>query len=114
DLEMVKKGVTIFLNYFPERLGVVYIVNPPFFANAIWKIISPLIDSKTREKVRFIKSVEELGEFLDLTKLPESVVGKGIGGPDYEPIADAERVATERQRILSTGVPFDLGQPSLS
>lgn len=36
----------------PERLWKVFIVNPPSWFNILWKVISPLINPKTRDKVR--------------------------------------------------------------
>jgi hypothetical protein len=45
-----KLGQTIAL-YNPERLDQVFILNPPSWFQIIWKLVSPMINPKTRERV---------------------------------------------------------------
>lgn len=37
--------------YFPERLGKVFLIHVPYIFWTAWKIIYPFIDKNTREKV---------------------------------------------------------------
>jgi hypothetical protein len=48
--------------YYPERLGTLFILNAPFIFGAVWKVVSPFIDSRTRKKIVFCtsKNVQEL------------------------------------------------------
>jgi hypothetical protein len=39
--------------HYPERLGRAYIINIPFLLNAFFKVIMPLVDPVTKDKVRF-------------------------------------------------------------
>lgn len=38
-------------DYYPERLGKLFIVNAPYIFMAVWKIIYPFIDNNTKKKV---------------------------------------------------------------
>lgn len=38
-------------NYYPERLGRVFLVHVPYLFMKAWKIIYPFIDKNTRKKV---------------------------------------------------------------
>ena len=40
-------------DYYPERLGKLFIVNAPYIFMKVWKIIYPFIDNKTKKKVMF-------------------------------------------------------------
>ena len=44
----------IFLHASVERLRKAWFVNQPWLFSAFWKIISPLVDPVTREKVCFL------------------------------------------------------------
>jgi hypothetical protein len=48
-------SLLVFLQgYYPERLGTLFILNAPFIFGAVWKVVSPFIDSRTRKKVRAV------------------------------------------------------------
>jgi len=38
-------------DYYPERLGKLFIVNAPYIFMKVWQIIYPFIDNKTKKKV---------------------------------------------------------------
>ncbi len=37
--------------YNPERMDQVFILNPPSWFHMLWKLVSPLVNPKTRERV---------------------------------------------------------------
>lgn len=45
--------LNILQDHYPERLGRAFVINVPFFLNAFYKLINPLIDPITREKLKF-------------------------------------------------------------
>ncbi|KAI8982424.1 CRAL-TRIO domain-containing protein [Mycotypha africana] len=49
-----KKFLDILGNHYPERLGIAFLVNAPWFFLATFKIISPFMDPVTRNKIKFI------------------------------------------------------------
>ena len=53
----------IFQDHYPERLGLAAVINVPFFVNAFFKIVMPLLDPITRQKVKFNPQVLEDGLF---------------------------------------------------
>lgn len=60
--------------YNPERIYQVFIINPPSWFNFIWKLVSPLINPKTRERVHVLRGQKDIQkallEFVDAENLP--------------------------------------------
>jgi hypothetical protein len=65
--------LSILQTHYPERLGRAYIINIPFLLNAFFKLIMPLVDPVTRDKVRFNPKVVDDG-LVDADKM------MGVGG----------------------------------
>lgn len=42
-------------DYYPERLGKLFIVHAPRVFMAVWKVVYPFIDENTKAKVSFQK-----------------------------------------------------------
>ena len=42
---------------FPERLGCIYVSPTPFIFRALWAIISPIMNEKTRARVKLVSTV---------------------------------------------------------
>jgi hypothetical protein len=66
-------------DFYPERLGKVYLIHRPYIFWAAWKIVSPFIDKVTRQKIVFTddKRVKEtLLKDIDENQLPEIYGGK--------------------------------------
>ncbi|KAI8638790.1 CRAL-TRIO domain-containing protein [Parasitella parasitica] len=51
-----KKFLDILGNHYPERLGVAFLVNSPWFFLTTFKVIGPFMDPVTRNKIKFINS----------------------------------------------------------
>lgn len=62
-----------FLDNYPESLGHLFIVNPPWTFKAAWKIIHPWLHENTRQKIQFLGSnyKEEILKVVDAENLPE-------------------------------------------
>lgn len=60
--------------YNPERVYQVFIVNPPAWFNLIWKIVSPLLNPKTRERIHVLRGQKDISkallEFIPAENLP--------------------------------------------
>ncbi|CAG7849097.1 CRAL-TRIO domain-containing protein C23B6.04c [Serendipita indica DSM 11827] len=61
SLSTSRNFLSILQNHYPERLGRAYIINIPFLLNAFFKVIMPLVDPVTRDKVRFNPKVIDEG-----------------------------------------------------
>jgi len=71
----------ILQSHYPERLGVAYLLNPPWIFRAAWAAISPFIDPVTYEKIQFVVGDAEaqlglLRENFDLDELEVDVGGR--------------------------------------
>lgn len=63
----------------PERLGRALITNVPFLVNAFFRIITPLLDPVTREKMRFNPACIKDGLFT-----PEMLMKEWGGAREFE------------------------------
>eukprot|EP00250_Pteridium_aquilinum_P012917 c21028_g1_i3 orf=188-958(+) len=66
-------------NYYPERLGALYMINVPKFFHGIWKVVSRFLDKPTKEKIVFVedhKMTEVLLLEVDAATLPSMFGGK--------------------------------------
>ncbi|XP_071689882.1 SEC14 cytosolic factor-like [Rutidosis leptorrhynchoides] len=66
-------------NYYPERLEKLYVVHAPYIFKAIWKILYPYIDEKTKTKIEFVedkKLKSTLLQDIEESQLPEIYGGK--------------------------------------
>jgi hypothetical protein len=72
-------GTTI-ADYNPERIHQVFIVNPPSWFNLLWKLASPSINPKTRERIHVVRGQKEIAkallEFVHEEDLPVEYGGK--------------------------------------
>uniref|UniRef100_A0A6T6NEM1 CRAL-TRIO domain-containing protein n=1 Tax=Timspurckia oligopyrenoides TaxID=708627 RepID=A0A6T6NEM1_9RHOD len=49
-----KKSLALFSDQYPERLGKAILLDSPYVFSGLWKILSPIIDSRTHAKVEFV------------------------------------------------------------
>ncbi|XP_052182185.1 sec14 cytosolic factor-like isoform X2 [Diospyros lotus] len=66
-------------NYYPERLGKLFLVHVPYIFMAAWKIVYPFIDNNIKKTIRFVENKKlksTLMEEIDEDQLPEIYGGK--------------------------------------
>lgn len=63
SLGMARTVLNILQSHYPERLGRALIINVPWVLNAFYKLITPLIDPVTRDKMRFNPKTVQDGLF---------------------------------------------------
>ncbi|CAN1317917.1 SEC14 cytosolic factor [Linum perenne] len=79
DIRGYLAALHILQDYYPERLGKLFIVHVPYVFMAVWKVIYPFIDSNTKKKIVFVdnkKLKSTLLEDIDESQLPEIYGGK--------------------------------------
>jgi hypothetical protein len=57
-------------DHYPERLGLAFIINPPWWVSLLFTILSPFMDAVTKAKIHFIsgdvaKLHSQLQEYVD-------------------------------------------------
>jgi CRAL/TRIO domain len=75
DNGLLSEGAELFMNYYPERLGNIYLTNYPFIMWGIWQVAKLLIDTKTQSKFNFVDNHEDLFEIADKSILPDFLSG---------------------------------------
>lgn len=79
DLRGYIGALSILQDYYPERLGKLFILHAPYIFMKVWKIVYPFIDNKTKKKIVFVennKLKSTLLEDIDESQLPEIYGGK--------------------------------------
>ncbi|KAI9079676.1 hypothetical protein K1719_038297 [Acacia pycnantha] len=79
DIRGYLSALKILQDYYPERLGKLFIVNAPSIFMTAWKIVYPFIDQKTKKKIVFVKNNElksRLLEDIEEDQLPEVYGGR--------------------------------------
>ena len=51
NISSAKKLMPVFMNYYPDRLGLMFIVNPNLIMKIGWATIKPFLDKVTINKV---------------------------------------------------------------
>ncbi|CAK8568059.1 unnamed protein product [Lathyrus sativus] len=79
DLRGYLGALTILQDYYPERLGKLFIVHAPYMFMKVWKLVYPFIDDNTKKKIVFVENKKlksTLLEEIDESQLPEIYGGK--------------------------------------
>ncbi|XP_071729390.1 sec14 cytosolic factor-like [Rutidosis leptorrhynchoides] len=79
DIRGYLAALSILQDYYPERLGKMFVVNVPYLFMAAWKMIYPFIDEKTKKKIIFVEKkhmTSTLQNDIDESQLPEIYGGK--------------------------------------
>ncbi|KAF7044946.1 hypothetical protein CFC21_054104 [Triticum aestivum] len=79
DIRAKLAALEIMQNYYPERLGRVFLIHVPYVFMAAWKMVYPFIDDNTKKKFVFVADKDldgTLRDAIDLSQLPEQYGGK--------------------------------------
>lgn len=68
--------IKILQDYYPERLGALYMVNTPWYFSVVATLVWPFIDKRTRVKLHIGVKVEDLKKFIDPAMLIEHLGGE--------------------------------------
>lgn len=101
DYQHVKFIINVLQNYYPESLGLALIVNAPWIFNSCWHIIKSWLDPVVQQKIRFIRNLDELNEFIPSNLLPKHLNGTNEQfqyiGPSKEEIQQIETIRNDFQ-----------------
>lgn len=66
DLYGLKNGVSTYVKHYPDVFHKILLINYPRFMYGVWKIIGPLLDSRTRSRVIWVADGEGLRKELEV------------------------------------------------
>jgi hypothetical protein len=83
DYGVLKEQAHVLQNYYPERMGVSFVVNGPWYLASVWKIIQSWLEERTRRKIQILGSDYQntLLELIDADVLPDFLGGKYVQQP---------------------------------
>ena len=75
SLAQIKIAISILQNHYPERLGMIFVINAPFVFTAAWRLIQPLLDERTRNKIEILGSnyFDIITQHIDATQIEKPV-----------------------------------------
>ncbi|KAA8542045.1 hypothetical protein F0562_023197 [Nyssa sinensis] len=79
DIRAYLGALSILQDYYPERLGKLFIVHVPYIFMTVWKIVYPFIDNNTKKKIVFVENKQlksTLLEDIDESQVPDVYGGK--------------------------------------
>ncbi|KAI9310790.1 CRAL-TRIO domain-containing protein [Dichotomocladium elegans] len=79
SISTCKKFLDILMNHYPERLGIAYIYNAPWFFVTTFKLIVPFLDPVTRAKAKLVSAPDSTGSTSgDWVNLREHVLPSAL------------------------------------
>jgi len=83
DIQRMKIDIIIFLNYYPETFRKFLFINYPKFIYGFWKIIKPILDERTSERVEWCETHDALPKTLEKYFAKEQIPA-WLGGSNTE------------------------------
>ena len=84
DYKIAKTGLRLMMNHYPERLGVLYIVNTPTMFYACYAIMQKWLYERTKEKIFFVTQRVDMDDVIRTEVLPSCLFEKNLSD---EPIS---------------------------
>ncbi|KAL8117493.1 sec14 cytosolic factor-like [Apium graveolens] len=79
DIRSYIAALSILQDYYPERLGKLFIVHVPYIFMTVWKLVYPFIDNNSKKKLVFVENKrlkETLMEDIEESQIPAIYGGK--------------------------------------
>lgn len=112
-LNLLKTITEIDQAYYPERLGMLFIVNAPALFTRIWSIVKKWLDERMLEKIHILGSDYQsvLLEYIEADKLPKFLGGSCTcehmkGGCCPSPFVDDNNPDKKRPTIREGEYPY--------
>lgn len=79
-LAIAKGFLNILQNHYPERLGIFFALNLPWYVRMFYTLISPFIDPKTKAKIHFLNGNKDYIKAELLKHINEDQLESKYGG----------------------------------
>ncbi|CAA7047901.1 unnamed protein product [Microthlaspi erraticum] len=97
SVKVSRETAHVLQEHYPERLGCAILYNPPKVFEPFYRMVKPFLDAKTRNKVRFVYSDDEISkkvleDIFDLEQLDVAFGGRNSDSSfDFEKYAERMR-----------------------
>lgn len=104
SVRVTQETAHILQDQYPERLGLAILYNPPKFFEPFWTLVKPFLESKTRDKVKFVYSDDPntkktMEDLFDMDVLESAFGGNESSG--FQITKYAERMKEDDKKMHS-------------
>lgn len=115
SINTTRETAHVLQDYYPERLALAILYNPPRIFESFWKVVKPFLEQKTYKKVKFvysddIESQKTITDIFDMDKLESAFGGRNPVGFDYNQYAERMKEDDKKMSMsaLSTSGPSNI------
>jgi hypothetical protein len=101
-VELVKQASRVAAAHYPERAGLVFVVNVPRWFHLIWKALRPIVPENTLKKIFILRGQDDILSHL-IKHIPVENIPQEYGGSSPMPLGQApeeEQLANLMQHNL--------------
>lgn len=80
DVKVLASIFELLQQHYPERLGMLWFINAPFIFWAVWKIVAPLLEDCSRQRIKFVTCRNQRCSSFLQDSVPEEVLPECYGG----------------------------------
>ncbi|XP_020259368.1 random slug protein 5-like isoform X2 [Asparagus officinalis] len=111
SVKATRETAHVLQDYYPERLALGILYNPPRIFESFWKIVKPFLEHKTYKKVKFvysddIESQKVITDNFDMDKLELAFGGRNPVGFDINQYAERMKEDDKKMSAFLTSGTF--------
>jgi hypothetical protein len=72
-IDFVKRASAFTGQHYPERAGLVFVINVPGWFKVIWSVVKPMVDDVTLQKIYILRGKEEVRDTMEEWIAPENI-----------------------------------------
>jgi len=101
-VDLVKKASKVSAEHYPERAGLVFVINVPRWFKLIWKVIVPIIPEATLKKIFVLRGKDEMMKTLS-KYVPMENIPAEYGGASPLPLGQSSE-----EKLLANLMQYNL------
>ncbi|URE24099.1 CRAL TRIO domain containing protein [Musa troglodytarum] len=119
-IKVTRETAHVLQDYYPERLALGILYNPPRIFESFWKVVKPFLDQKTYKKVKFVYSDDTdsqkiMTDLFDINNLESAFGGRNQVGFDFNKYAEQMKEDDTKMSAIVNSAGSVLSQePSLA
>ncbi|XP_065020937.1 uncharacterized protein LOC135645939 isoform X1 [Musa acuminata AAA Group] len=119
-IKVTRETAHVLQDYYPERLALAILHNPPRIFESFWKVVKPFLDQKTYKKVKFVYSDDTdsqkiMTDIFDINSLESAFGGHNQVGFDFNKYGEQMKEDDKKMSAIINSAGSVLSQdPSLA